>query len=333
MRRADHRRKPNATSRKPQIVERKTEILTDEARGIDRAAALLRAGQLVAFPSETVYGLGGDARDGRAVAEIFAAKGRPSFNPLIVHVPDVQAAQRYVAWPQTADALAQAFWPGPLTLVLPLRAGHGLSDLVTAGLPTLAVRAPAHPLAQKLLRRFDGPLAGPSANPSGRISPTTTAHVTGGLSGRIAAVLDGGACPVGIESTIVGLDQAAPVLLRAGGIPREAIEAALGQSLAAPGSAITAPGQMTSHYAPSAPVRLNAAAPLDGEFMIGFADVPGDLTLSATGDLHEAAANLFGMLHLANETGQPIAVAAIPPQGLGAAINDRLRRAAAPRQA
>lgn len=315
-------------------METVTERLLPDRQGIDRAAALLRAGGLVAFPTETVYGLGADARQGRAVAGIFAAKGRPHFNPLIVHVADLEAAQRYGRFGDDALALAGAFWPGPLTLVVPLRAGAGLSDLVTAGLPTLALRVPRSEVAQALLRAFDGPLAAPSANPSGRISPTRAAHVLDGLGGRIAAVLDGGAAPVGLESTIIGcLDT--PRLLRPGGLPAEAIEAALSYPLTPPptAGAPTAPGQLKSHYAPEAPLRLNAEAAAGGEFLIGFGpDHPeAALNLSPTGDLMEAAANLFEYLHKADATGRPIAVAPIPMHGLGLAINDRLTRAAHPR--
>ena len=309
-----------------------TEILHADSGGIPRAAALLQAGQLVAFPTETVYGLGADARNDRAVAGIFEAKDRPQFNPLIVHLADAAAAPSYVHWSDTADRLAAAFWPGALTLVLPLRAGHGLSPLVTAGLNTVGLRVPDTPIAHALLRAFDGPVAAPSANPSGRISPTTAAHVTAGLSGRIAAVLDGGACRVGVESTIIGLAQDTPTLLRAGGVPTEAVEACLGHSLAQPEQGkITAPGQMASHYAPGAAVRLNAQHASTGELLLGFGDIAGDLNLSASGDLTEAAANLFHHLHKLDETGKPIAVAPVPAHGLGRAINDRLRRAAAPR--
>ncbi len=306
--------------------------LGTQAPDLDRAAACLAAGELVALPTETVYGLGADARNGPAVAGIYAAKGRPSFNPLIVHVADVARAQRYVRWSKAAQQLAQAFWPGPLTLVLPLRDGHGLSPLVTAGLGTLAVRVPAHPVAQALLRRVDGPVAAPSANPSGRISPTTAQHVLEGLSGRIAAVVDAGPCTVGVESTIVGLSDD-PTLLRPGGVPSDAIETVLGSPLTRlqDQDPITAPGQILSHYAPQAAVRLNAADARENEVMLGFGAIAGTLTLSASGNLTEAAANLFGHLHALDATGQPIAVAPVPEHGLGLAINDRLRRAAAPR--
>lgn len=295
-----------------------------------RAAALLRAGRLVAFPTETVYGLGADARQGAAVAAVYAAKGRPEFNPLIVHVPDMAAAERIAVFDADAQALAAAFWPGPLTLVLPLAPGHGLSSLVTAGLSTVAVRVPAHPVAQGLLAAFGGPVAAPSANRSGRISPTRAAHVLAGLSGRIAAVVDGGPCGVGVESTILGLGPAR--LLRPGGLPAEVIEAALGRPLLPPEAGkISAPGQLLSHYAPTAAVRLNAETARDGEVYLGFRDRGGDLNLSPSGDLAEAAANLFDHLHRLDATGRPIAVAPVPDRGLGRAINDRLRRAAAPR--
>jgi L-threonylcarbamoyladenylate synthase len=307
-----------------------TECLPPTTDGIEKAAALLAAGRLVAFPSETVYGLGADARNGTAVAEIFAAKQRPSFNPLIIHVPDLATAERWAVFDNEARALAASFWPGALTLVLPKR--EGLSDLVTAGGPKVAIRVPAHPLAQQLLRRVDAPIAGPSANPSGRISPTTARHVMDGLGGQIAAVLDGGRCPVGVESTIIGWRGGGATLLRAGGVPKEALEAALGAVLS-DGADIEmpeAPGQLSSHYAPNGTVRLNATEPQDDEAWLGFGEGPEGLNLSRRGDLAEAAANLFACLHALN-TAEKIAVASIPDIGLGRAINDRLRRAAAPR--
>jgi L-threonylcarbamoyladenylate synthase len=309
-----------------------TEMLLPSADGIARAAGLLRSGALVAFPTETVYGLGGDATSDMAVAGIFAAKGRPRFNPLIVHVPSVEAARAFAVFNAQAEALV-AFWPGPLTLVLPLRDGHGLSPLVTAELETVAIRVPAHPVARALLEAFGGPLAAPSANPSGRVSPTRADHVLAGLSGRIAAVIDGGPCAVGVESTIVGLD-GVPTLLRPGGVAVEAVEAVLGQALAMAGAAITAPGQLPSHYAPNARVRLDVMEPAAGETFVGFGAMPAALTLSVTGDLTEAAANLFHTLRAADGLAGPhgtIAFAPIPEMGLGRAINDRLRRAAAPR--
>lgn len=308
-----------------------TMTLAADATGIAEAAALLRAGGLVSFATETVYGLGADARQGAAVAAIYAAKGRPSFNPLIVHVPDAESAQTYVEWSDAAARLAAAFWPGALSLVLPLKAGHGLSSLVTAGLDTVAIRVPNHASARALLSQARTPIAAPSANPSGRISPTTAAHVMAGLGGRIAAILDDGPCGVGVESTIVALGST-PQLLRPGGVPQEAIEAVLGAPLATPEAGnITAPGQIASHYAPRAAVRLNATDARAGEVLIGFGPITGDVTLSASGDLNEAAAQLFEVLHQMDARGAPIAVAPIPEHGLGLAINDRLRRAAAPR--
>lgn len=314
----------------------KTLRLPSDTSGILRAADLLRQGQTVAIPTETVYGLAADARNGKAVAAIYAAKGRPSFNPLIVHVAGLEQAREIAELPPQALELAQAFWPGALTLVLPLRADAGIASLVTAGLETVAIRVPAAPVARELLACFGGPLAAPSANASGRISPTSAAHVLdpdGGLDGRIAAVLDAGPCPVGVESTIIGWQGDRPALLRPGGLPAEAIEAALGQPLLRPEidpDAPISPGQLTSHYAPNASLRLNAAEPAAGETYIDFAR-PGPFTLSATGDLTEAAARLFDTLRQADRAGAPIAVAPIPDHGLGAAINDRLRRAAAPR--
>ncbi|WP_171122675.1 MULTISPECIES: L-threonylcarbamoyladenylate synthase [unclassified Ruegeria] len=309
-----------------------TREYTATPSGIAQAADLLRQGLLVAFPTETVYGLGGDARNGEAVASIYAAKGRPSFNPLIAHVASVEAAQRFVEWSDLAEKLARAFWPGPLTLVLPLRSDHGISSLVTAGLDTLAVRVPAHPTARALLGAFDGPVAAPSANPSGQISPTTADHVRAGLDGRIAAILDDGPCGVGLESTIVGL-AGPPALLRPGGVALEQIESVLNTQLHLhlPEDPLSAPGQLQSHYAPDAPVRLNACKTQGDEVLLGFGSVDCDLNLSPDGNLTEAAANLFATLHSLNETGRPIAVSPIPDHGLGVAINDRLRRAAAPR--
>ena len=311
----------------------KTLLLCADSAGLLAGAEVLRHGGLLAFPTETVYGLGADARNGRAVARIYAAKGRPAFNPLIVHMATVAAARALCVFNAEADILADAFWPGALTLVLPLRAGSGISELVTAGLPTLAVRVPDHPLAQALLAAFGGPVAAPSANPSGRISPTTAAHVLAGLDGRIDAVLDGGACPVGLESTIIGFDPG-PALLRAGGLPVEVIAAALGQKLLRPADPAvpTAPGQLASHYAPVGQLRLNATDVRPGEVLLGFGPVQAALNLSQAGDLTEAAAHLFGHLHRLDALGAGhIAVSPIPEHGLGAAINDRLRRAAAPR--
>jgi L-threonylcarbamoyladenylate synthase len=316
-----------------------TLTLDPTASGIAKAADLLRAGGLVAFPTETVYGLGGDARSDLAVAGVFDAKGRPRFNPLIVHLPDLEAAETYAQFTPQARAVAAAFWPGPLTLVLPLKEPSILSPLVTAGLDTVAIRVPAHPVAQSLLRAFDGPLAAPSANPSGRVSPTRAAHVLDGLAGRIGAVLDGGSCAVGVESTILGLADG-PVLLRPGGVPVEALEAMLGQALASGGDAAkpSAPGQLASHYAPRAGVRLGVTHPEPAEIWVGFGEnsVGAQLSLSRSGDLVEAAAALFHCLREADERAGPkgaIAFAPVPEMGLGRAINDRLRRAAAPRPA
>jgi L-threonylcarbamoyladenylate synthase len=312
-----------------------TRTLAPDDDGIGEAARLLAAGELVAFPTETVYGLGSDARSDQAVARIFAAKGRPSFNPLIVHLPDLAAVEAIAVVGPKARVLAKTFWPGPLTLVLPLRPDAGVSPLVSAGLPTVAVRVPAHPLAQRLLRRFGGPIAAPSANPSGRVSPTRTEHVLEGLSGRIAAVIDSGPCAVGLESTIVLADPD-PVLLRPGGVPVEVLEQALAQPVAQGGDAgrPTSPGQLESHYAPNAKVRLGAVVAEPGEVLVGFGTVEGRLSLSETGDLIEAAARLFHILREADRIAGPggrIAFAPVPETGLGRAINDRLRRAAAPR--
>ncbi|MDT0681314.1 L-threonylcarbamoyladenylate synthase [Roseicyclus sp. F158] len=314
-------------------MDRKTALLASDASGIARAAELLRQGGLVALPTETVYGLGGDATNGEAVAGIFAAKGRPSFNPLIVHLPDAPEAGRYAVLSPEAEALAERFWPGPLTLVLPMRADTELSPLVSAGLPNVALRVPALRLARQLLRETGRPVAAPSANRSGRVSPTRAAHVMDGLSGRIDAVLDGGPADVGVESTILGLWDV-PRLLRPGGLPAEEIEDALGRPLAGPpdAGAPAAPGMLASHYAPGASVRLGATGIEAGEVLLGFGDAPGAaMNLSPGGDLREAAANLFGYLRDLDGMAPVIAVSPIPETGLGRAINDRLRRAAAPR--
>ncbi|QDC07815.1 threonylcarbamoyl-AMP synthase [Oceanicola sp. D3] len=314
-----------------------TERLEGEA-GLTRAVELLRAGKLVAIPTETVYGLAGDAREGEAVAAIFEAKGRPRFNPLICHLASLEAAGRFGVIEGAALRLAEAFWPGPLTLVVPLREAAGLSPLVTAGLNSVALRVPALPLAHRLLDAFGGPLAAPSANPSGKISPSTAAHVAEGLEGRIAAVLDGGPADVGLESTIIDCTGPEPRLLRPGGLPLETLEAALGTPLGrdAPtdDTAPSSPGQLSSHYAPGKAVRLNVTTPPESSLFLAFG--PGfpaaTANLSPSGDLREAAANLFAMLHKLDALpGAEIAVAPIPQRGLGLAINDRLSRAAAPR--
>jgi len=317
-----------------------TQSFRPDAGGIAQAAAMLRAGEVVAFPTETVYGLGGDACRDIAVARIFAAKGRPRFNPLILHLADAAQVADWAVMDARARALAAAFWPGPLTLVLPLRAGTALSPLVTAELPSVALRVPAHPVARALLDAFGGPLAAPSANPSGRISPTSAGHVQAGLAGRIAAIVDGGPCAVGVESTILSLLGEPAQILRPGGLAGEDIAACLGQPIThaaqGKGEALIAPGQMASHYAPQVAVRLNASAPMAGEVMIGFGPIAGDMSLSQSGDVTEAAANLFALLHRADDLARArgaagIAVAPIPEVGLGRAINDRLARAAAPR--
>lgn len=308
--------------------------LSADETGIDRAAELLRQGALVAFPTETVYGLGADATDPRAVAGIYAAKGRPSFNPLIAHVPSLNAAEELVLFDDIARRLAAAFWPGPMTLVLPLRDGAPVADLVTAGLPTLAVRVPGAPLVLRLLDRVGRPVAAPSANPSGRVSPTTADHVADGLGDRIDAILDGGPCPVGLESTILMPANGTLRLLRPGGLPEERVEETLGIAVSheAPQGAPTAPGQLASHYAPQGRVRLNVTQPDIDEVLLGFGPVEAALNLSPTGDLTEAAARLFGHLQTLDRMGAPrIAVSPVPDEGLGRAINDRLRRAAAPR--
>ena len=311
-----------------------TQRLGSSSEDITRAAGILRDGGLVALPTETVYGLGADAGNDRAVARIYQAKGRPSFNPLIIHLADLEAVKRFVIWSDAAQKVADAFWPGPLTMVLPLRPGAPVSKLVTAGMDTIAVRMPASPVARELLRAFGGPVAAPSANRSGRISPTRAEHVLETLDGRIEAVLDAGRCDVGLESTIIGLAPK-PTLLRPGRIGTEALAKALGQPVPERKNheKISAPGQLSSHYAPNARVRLNAAEWLPGEARLGFKAAPGDcdLDLSPSGDLVEAAANLFEYLHRLDTGADAIAVMPVPHVGLGVAINDRLSRAAAPR--
>lgn len=300
---------------------------------IGDAARILRDGGLVAFPTETVYGLGADATNGRAVARIFEAKGRPSFNPLIVHVPSAAEAARHALFNPTAEKLASAFWPGALTLVLPRRADCRLSELVSAGLDTVALRVPSHPLARALIARSGHAIAAPSANASGRITATTAAHVAQSLGDNVDLILDGGATPLGLESTVIGFNGEAPVLLRAGAVARDTIEAVAG-SLSEPSDAkVQAPGQLASHYAPRGTLRLNATDARDGETLLAFGpNAPKDaLNLSMSGDLREAAANLFAMLHTLDGA-RAIAVMPIPNTGLGEAINDRLRRAAAPRK-
>ena len=319
-----------------------TEISTGDRDAVDVCARCLGGGGLVAFPTETVYGLGCDATDAQAVARLYLAKGRPSFNPLIAHVADLHAAEKIARFDASAKRLAEKFWPGPLTLVLPKAVTCNVAELAIAGLDTIAVRVPSHPFAQRLVAAFGKPVVAPSANRSGHVSPTTAAHVRSDLSGRIDLIADGGPTEVGVESTIVGCFEA-PILLRPGGVPRAALEAVLGRKLAdLPAehdkSQPLAPGLLTSHYAPRAQVRLNATSIEPGEALLAFgsAPIPGSdravvtLNLSKRGDLTEAATNLFRHLRALDATSAAcIAVMPIPETGLGEAINDRLRRAAA----
>jgi L-threonylcarbamoyladenylate synthase len=310
--------------------KRSTERLAADNAGIARAAALLEAGGLVALPTETVYGLAARADRAEAVAAIYRAKGRPNFNPLIVHVSDLAAAERLALFDDRARMLAARFWPGPLTLVLPLRKGAHIAPAVTAGLPTIALRCPAHPVMRAVLAETGLPLAAPSANRSGAVSPTDAAHVVETLDGRIDAVLDGGSCEQGLESTIVGLRPDGWQELRAGPIARRELIALLAAPLPVVEARIEAPGQLAQHYSPGKPVRLNALGGERGEFLIGFGSIEGDCNLSPAGDLAEAAARLYACLHAAAASEYPlVAVAEIPDDGIGAAINDRLRRAAA----
>ncbi len=314
-------------------------VRTADSAAICDAAALIRSGRLVAFPTETVYGLGADATNGHAVAAIFAAKGRPRINPLIVHVKNVEQAAEFVEFSPLEKALAQAFWPGALTLVLPRRKDCRLSLLVSAGLDTVAMRAPSHPIAARLIAEAGVPLAAPSANLSGQVSATSAAHVAEGLGGKVDLILDGETTPLGIESTVIGFESGRPVLLRPGAVPREAIEAITGPLAAPSKGSVTSPGQLASHYAPHTPLRLNARGVEPAEALLAFGpNAPKDarraLNLSRDGDLAEAAANLFAMLRaLDAECASAIAVMPIPASGLGEAINDRLMRAAAPRNA
>jgi L-threonylcarbamoyladenylate synthase len=315
-------------------------VLQPTEAAIAEAARLLADGALVAFPTETVYGLGADARNDRAVAAIFEAKGRPRFNPLITHWTSAEAAARAVRFDARAERIAQRFWPGPLTLVLPRREDARVSLLCSAGLDSLAVRVPAHPVAQRLLAAFEGPIAAPSANRSGAVSPTTAAHVVESLGARVALVLDGGACPVGVESTVLDLTADPPTLLRPGGVTLEQLEAAIGPiaSVGAAEGPVRSPGMLESHYAPHLPLRLAVTGEArPGEALLAFGPAPPGgfaetLNLSPSADLGEAAANLFAMLRALDcPDYNGIAVMPIPERGLGRAINDRLRRAAAPR--
>ena len=314
-----------------------TEVQPANVQGIARAATILERGGLVAVPTETVYGLAARADSAEAVAKIYAAKGRPEFNPLIVHVRDAEQAARYVDWVGAAEAIAQDQWPGPLTLVLPVKPDAELTPAVTAGLRTLAVRAPAHPVMRALLEQVKFPLAAPSANRSGYISPTTAKHVLESLEGKVDLVLDGGSCEKGLESTILAVrHDGALEELRPGPVDVEALKLRYDAQPSASAECggveaqIEAPGQLASHYAPGKPLRLNVAAPERDEFLIAFGEVIGDCSLSASGDLNEAAARLYDCLHQAAQSQQPrIAVAPIASEGIGRAINDRLQRAAA----
>ena len=312
-------------------------ILEATSEAVAAAGAALRGGALVAFPTETVYGLGADACNGRAVAAIFAAKGRPRFNPLIVHVPDIDAVARLGRLTNSGRQLAEAFWPGALTLVMAKQQGCPVADLATAGLDTIALRVPAHPVAQALLRAADRPIAAPSANRSGHVSPTTAAHVEADLGASVAIILDGGPAPIGLESTVVDVTGEEPVILRVGGLARDSIARALGRRIAwaqgEPGKPAS-PGMLERHYAPGTRLRLEAREVRDGEALLAFGHaVPKHdgamINLSPSGDLVEAAANLFSALRALDAAGATaIAVMPIPHAGLGEAINDRLRRAA-----
>lgn len=318
----------------PEMTTTTAQHLSTSQADLSRAADLLRSGKLVAFPTETVYGLGADASNGEAVAAIFEAKGRPQFNPLIVHVASLEAAEAFGRFDDLSRQLAAAFWPGPFTLVLPRTDTCPASPLVSAGLPTIALRVPASKVAQTLLERSGLAIAAPSANLSGCVSPTTAAHVLDGLGTRIDAVIDGGPCSVGVESTVVGFQDGAPVLLRHGGVSREDIEELTGPiALFSDPDRPHSPGQLLTHYAPRTPVRLDAAAPGDNEAFLAFGpDAPqssASLNLSPSANLREAAANLFACLRQLDAMDRRgIAVMPIPETGLGAAINDRLRRAA-----
>src|SRR5258705_874193 len=313
------------------MIDLATKTVSADSKGIAQAARTLKQGRLAAFRIETGSGLGADATNGEAVAAIFAAKGRPLFNPLIVHVADLEEARRHVELSPRASALAEKFWPGALTLVLPRRKNSPLSLLVSAGLDTVAIRAPSHPAAIALLKETGRPVAGPSANQSGQITATTAQHVVESLGGKLDFILDAGSATLGIKSTVIGFDGDRPLLLRPGAIAREEIEDLIGP-LGAPGTLIQSPGQLPSHYAPRASLRLNAGEIESGKVLLGFGQTPGaKLNLSPRGDLKEAAANLFAMLRELDKSATKIAVSPIPDHGIGEAINDRLRRAAAPR--
>jgi L-threonylcarbamoyladenylate synthase len=305
-------------------------ILAGDESGLAQTAEILRSGGLVALPTETVYGLAGRADSEAAVAAIYRAKGRPDFNPLIVHVASLPQAERLALFDDRAALLAERFWPGPLTLVLPLRKEASIAPAVTAGLATIAIRMPAHPLLRAVLGRLGLPLAAPSANRSGGVSPTSAEHVQVSFGAAAPPILDGGASENGLESTIVALRPGGWQLLRPGPIPESAVAALLGDAMPVEAGRIEAPGQLARHYAPGKPVRLDADAAQAGEFLIGFGRIAGDCSLSPSGDLAEAAARLYRCLHEAAASKRPrIAVAPVPSEGIGAAINDRLRRAAA----
>lgn len=309
---------------------KESETVRADADGISRAAAVLREGGLVALPTETVYGLAARADSEEAIAAIYRTKGRPDFNPLIVHVASQQEAERLARFDERARQLVARFWPGPLTLVSPVRESAAVAPAVTAGLPTIALRMPAHPVMRAVLKQARVPLAAPSANRSGGISPTAAAHVRESFGQDAPMTLDGGPCERGLESTIVALRDGGWQLLRPGPIGECEVAELLGDAMAVAPGRIEAPGQLASHYSPGKPVRLAATAPFEGEFMIGFGIVAGDCSLSAGGDLPEAAARLYSCLHEAARSGRPrVAIAPIPEAGMGAAINDRLRRAAA----
>jgi L-threonylcarbamoyladenylate synthase len=309
----------------------KGRIRTADALAVAEAAAHLRSGNIVAVPTETVYGLAADASNASAVAKIYAAKGRPDFNPLIVHVPDMESAEAIAHFDDRAIALADAFWPGPLTLVLPIKASANIAQAVTAGLPTIALRCPAHPIMRALLLASGLVVAAPSANRSGGISPTTAAHVDSSLSDAVPLIIDAGPCRAGLESTIVAVRADGWQILRPGPVTSEQIQAVLGTPpIVSSGNAIESPGQLASHYAPTKRVRLNVETASADEWHIGFGAIDGDDNLSASGNLAEAAARLFAALHIADESARSaIAIAPIPSTDIGEAINDRLKRAAA----
>ena len=330
----DRKSRVAPTAKQPEL------IVEPDEDSMAKAVLSLHQGLLVAFPTETVYGLGADACNEEAVASIFATKGRPSHNPLIIHVKDLATAQLYGRFSELALKLAEQFWPGPMTLIVPRLDNVALSPLVSAGLATVALRVPANMVARSLLEAFGGPVAAPSANRSGLLSPTEAEHVEEMLGNEVSLILDGGPCERGIESTIIGFEGDIPVLLRSGTLPVEQIEAVSGIKAqiasATSTSQLTAPGQLSSHYAPNARLRLEAANAFEGELMLAFGpnapkDRPG-VNLSPVGDIAEAAANLYAYLHLLDDTGvETIAVMPIPHEGIGVAINDRLKRAAAPR--